>query len=61
MATDALAWNAASSSPIEEDFRHIRESDLVVFQNNEALDSPPTNLRTSEYSNTRNCILVKCQ
>jgi hypothetical protein len=49
LMTEALTWNAASGTPIEDDFRHIRESDLVVFQNKEALDSPPTNLRASEY------------
>jgi hypothetical protein len=47
--TDSLDWRAARGSPIEWDFRDIRESDLVVFQNKEALDSPPTNLRVSEY------------
>jgi len=45
----SLDWRAAHGAPIEEDFRDIRESDLVVFQNKEALDSQPTNLRVSEY------------
>ncbi|MGB2628837.1 MAG: hypothetical protein WAK20_18785, partial [Candidatus Acidiferrum sp.] len=47
--TNTLSWKAALGAPIEEDLRVIRESDLVVFQNKEALDSPPTNLRVREY------------
>jgi hypothetical protein len=47
--TDALSWQAALGRPIEEDFSMILESDLVVFQNAEALDSPATNQRVSEY------------
>ena len=44
-----LDWRAAAGLPIEGDFHDIRESDLVVFQNNEALDSPVTNQRVAEY------------
>jgi hypothetical protein len=44
-----LSRHAAAGLPIEVDFQDIRESDLVVFQNNEALDSPRTNQRISEY------------
>lgn len=47
--TDSLAWRAALGWPIEDDFRAIRESDLIVFQNNEDLDSPFTNQRVSQY------------
>jgi len=45
----SLAWRAASGTPIEEDFRTIGQSDLVVFQNSEALDPPFTNQRVPEY------------
>jgi len=44
-----LDWRAASGLPIEDDFRDIRESDLVVFQEMQALDSPFTNPRVPEY------------
>jgi hypothetical protein len=44
-----LGWRAALGMPIEDDLRDIRESDLVVFQNNRALDSSFTNLRVSQY------------
>jgi hypothetical protein len=47
--TDSLATNVVSGSSIEDDFRQIDESDLVVFQNKEALDPPFTNQRVSEY------------
>jgi hypothetical protein len=47
--TETLAWRASSGAPIEDDFHDIRESDLVVFQNSDALDSPPSNQRVSEY------------
>ena len=47
--TDNLAWRSLVASPIEDDFRMIRESDLVVFQKKEALDPPFTNRRFSEY------------
>ncbi|MGB9511255.1 MAG: hypothetical protein WBU20_06200, partial [Candidatus Acidiferrum sp.] len=44
-----LAWRAISGTPIEDDFRTIDQSDLVVFQNSEALDPPFTNQRVPEY------------
>jgi hypothetical protein len=45
-----LAWRAASGSPIEDDFRMIRESDLVVFQEKDALvNDPITNQRAAQY------------
>ena len=47
--TANLVWRAASDSPLENDFRDISKADLIVFQNNEALDSPRTNQRLSEY------------
>jgi hypothetical protein len=47
--TANLAWRAADGSPMEKDFRDIRQADLVVFQNKEDLDSPITNMRLSEY------------
>jgi hypothetical protein len=47
--TNTLSWNAAFGSPIKEDFREIRESDLVVFQNKEALDLALANQRVPEY------------
>jgi hypothetical protein len=46
---ETLAWRAASGVPAEADVPDIRESDLVVFQNSEALDSPITNQRVSKY------------
>ncbi|MGB7493634.1 MAG: hypothetical protein WBR26_00345 [Candidatus Acidiferrum sp.] len=45
----SLAWRAISGTPIEDDFRTIDQSDLVVFQNSEALDPPFTNQRVPEY------------
>jgi hypothetical protein len=45
----SLAWRAASGVPIEDDFRTIGRSDLVVFQNSEILNSPFTNVRVSKY------------
>jgi hypothetical protein len=48
--SDTLAWKAVAGSPIEDDFQAIRESDLVVFQNKEALlKDPYTNQRAEEY------------
>lgn len=44
-----LDWRAASGLPIEGDFRDIRESDLVIFQDKQALDPPFTNQRVPEY------------
>jgi len=40
-----LIW----TSVIEDDFRTIRESDLIVFQDKGGLDSPFTNLRVPDY------------
>ncbi len=45
----SLGWSAGLGTPIEEDYRRIREADLVVFQNKEALDFRATNLRALEY------------
>jgi len=47
--TETLAWRAGSGMAIESDFREILESDIVVFQNKEELDSPYTNQRVPEY------------
>jgi hypothetical protein len=47
--TSTLAWPPLADLPIEEDFRAIRESELVVFQNKEALNPPFTNQRVPEY------------
>jgi hypothetical protein len=47
---DYLARRVVADSPIEDDFRAIRESDLVVFQKEEALSPPFTNRRFSEYA-----------
>jgi hypothetical protein len=47
--TATLALSADFGLPIEKDFRDIREADLVVFQDNEALDSPLSNGRLPEY------------
>ena len=46
---DSLTWRAATGEPIEKELNVIRESDLVVFQNNEALDPPFSNERKSDY------------
>lgn len=46
---DTLADKAMSGVPIEEDFREIRESDQVVFQDKDALSPPFKNQRVSEY------------
>lgn len=46
---DSLTWRAATGEPIENELSVIRESDLIVFQNNEALDPPFSNERKSEY------------
>jgi hypothetical protein len=54
--TATLSWSDGFGRSIKDDFRDIRESDLVVFQNNEALDSPNTNRRIPEYEHyTRQC------
>ena len=47
--SDTLGWRAASGIPTDADVPDFRESDLIVFQNNEALDSPITNQRVSLY------------
>ena len=47
--TATLGWHAVAGLPIEDDFRVIRDSDLVIFQNKEALDVPFMNQRISEY------------
>jgi hypothetical protein len=44
-----LAWRAADGAPVEDDFRTIDGSDLVVFQSSEALDVRVTNQRVPEY------------
>jgi len=46
---DTLAWCAANGSSIDDDFRAIDDSDLIVFQNREVLDPPFTNQRVPEY------------
>jgi hypothetical protein len=46
---DTLAYRAMYGEPIEGDFRAIRESDQVVFQDRDALYPPFTNQRASEY------------
>jgi hypothetical protein len=46
---ESLAYRAVYDVPIDQDFRSIRECDLVVFQNMEALAPPFTNQRVSEY------------
>ncbi len=46
---DTLAYKAMSDAPIDDDFRAIRESDEIVFQDKKALSPPFTNLRVSEY------------
>jgi hypothetical protein len=47
--TADLGWDAVLGTPIEDDFRAIRESDLIVFQDKGGLDSPFTNSRVPEY------------
>jgi hypothetical protein len=44
-----VVYRAMSGVPIEEDFREMSKADQVVFQDEEALDPPFTNLRVSEY------------
>jgi len=55
---DTLSWRAAAGTPIEDDFRVIRQSDLVVYQDKSASDlpdpilsifPPATNQRVAEY------------
>jgi hypothetical protein len=46
---DSLAWNAGLGTSIEEDFRHIGDVDIVVFQDKTAQDFSTTNLRATEY------------
>src|SRR3984893_2417101 len=45
----SVAYDAIHGMPIEESFRAIRESDLVVFQDRDALSPPWANQRVSEY------------
>jgi hypothetical protein len=47
--TGSLGWAAISGTPIEDDFRTIRESDLIVFQDKAGLDVPFTNSRVPDY------------
>ena len=47
--TSSLAWSAAAGRPIEDDFRKIGESDLVVFQSQEEQGVPVTNQRVADY------------
>jgi hypothetical protein len=44
-----IVWNAARDIPIEEDYRTILGSDMVVFQDNVCLSPAFTNQRVSEY------------
>ena len=46
---DTLAFSAVSGVPIAEDFRAIRDSDLVVFQDKEAVSPAYLNERAPEY------------
>ena len=48
-STRTLAYQAMSGVPIEEDFRAMSQSDLVVFQDGDALSPSFTNQRASEY------------
>jgi hypothetical protein len=47
--TATLAWPPLANLPIEDDFRVIRESDIIVFQDKQALNPPFSNRRVSEY------------
>jgi len=49
LEVDTLAYQAMSGVPIEDDFHAIGESDLVVFQDRDALSPSFTNQRVSEY------------
>jgi hypothetical protein len=44
-----LAYQAMVSAPIEEDFREISRSDVVVVQDRKKLNPPVTNSRVPEY------------
>jgi hypothetical protein len=46
---NTLAYGAMFSTPIEDDFKQIRDADLVVFQYPEKWDPPFTNQRVPEY------------
>jgi hypothetical protein len=46
---DSVAYQAMNGKPIAEDFRQISESDLVVFQDHEALSPAFSNQRVPEY------------
>ena len=46
---DALAYRAINGSPIDDDFHAMQQSDLIVFQDDDALSPPFTNSRVSDY------------
>jgi hypothetical protein len=46
---ESIDWSAVSGVPIEEDYRTIRESDMVVFQDKVALFPAYTNQRVLEF------------
>jgi hypothetical protein len=48
-AVETLAYSASNGRPIEDDFRQIRESDLIVFQNKEELKPAFANQRAAQY------------
>ncbi|MGA9465809.1 MAG: hypothetical protein WBV28_23670 [Terracidiphilus sp.] len=48
-AIEPIDWSAVANVPIEEDYRTMRESDMVVFQDQVALFPAYTNQRVSEY------------
>lgn len=49
VVVETLAYQAMSGAQIESDFRALRDSDQVVFQDKDALSPPFTNQRDSEY------------
>ncbi len=46
---ESIGWSAVSGVPIEDDYRTMRGSDVVVFQDKIALFPAYTNQRVSEY------------
>ncbi len=48
-AVESIDWSAVSGIPIEADYRTMRESDLVVFQDKAALFPAYTNQRVPQY------------
>jgi hypothetical protein len=46
---ESIDWSAVANVPIEDDYRTMRESDMVVFQDQAALFPAYTNQRVSEY------------